>query len=67
MLKQNKLNTTINLNKIFDDVKAPLLMDFISLDVEGSELEVLSGVNFSKYNLELSLYATIYLSRSWRI
>ena len=43
---------TITLNKIFDDVKAPLLMDFISLDVEGSELEVLSGVNFSKYNFK---------------
>ena len=37
---------TITLHKIFDDVKAPRLMDFLSLDVEGTEFEVLNGINF---------------------
>lgn len=43
---------TITLHKIFDDVKAPRLMDFLSLDVEGTEFEVLNGINFSIYNFK---------------
>ena len=43
---------TITLNKIFEETKAPELMDFLSLDVEGSELEVLNGINFHNYNFK---------------
>lgn len=43
---------TTTLNQIFEDVDAPRLMDFLSLDVEGSELEVLNGINFLDYNFK---------------
>ena len=36
---------TITLNSIFEEINAPKLMDFLSLDVEGAELEVLNGIN----------------------
>ena len=31
---------------------APSLIDFLSLDVEGAELDVLKGINFSQYNFK---------------
>lgn len=37
------------LNSILDEANAPLVIDFISLDVEGAELEVLKGIDFNKY------------------
>lgn len=37
------------LNSILDDAGAPSVIDLLSLDVEGGELEVLSGVDHSKY------------------
>jgi FkbM family methyltransferase len=37
------------LNSILDDAGAPSVVDLLSLDVEGGELEVLSGVDHSKY------------------
>jgi len=37
------------LNSILDDAGAPQAIDLLSLDVEGGELEVLSGVDHSKY------------------
>ena len=37
------------LNSILIEAKAPNRIDFLSLDVEGSELEVLKGVNFESY------------------
>jgi len=43
---------TITLNKIFEDIKAPSLMDFLSLDVEGSEFEVLNGIDFIAHNFK---------------
>lgn len=43
---------TTTLNQIFEDVKAPIMMDFLSLDVEGSEIEVLNGINFDNYNFK---------------
>ena len=44
-LKEFFVETT-TLNQIFKDVKAPIMMDFLSLDVEGSEIEVLNGIDF---------------------
>ncbi len=43
---------TTTLNQIFEDVKAPIMMDFLSLDVEGSEIEVLNGIDFLDYNFK---------------
>ncbi|CDZ30625.1 Hypothetical protein, partial CDS, partial [Neorhizobium galegae bv. officinalis] len=38
------------LSTILDEGKAPALMDILSLDVEGAELEVLMGVDFDRHN-----------------
>jgi len=38
------------LNSLLKEAEAPALIDFLSLDVEGAELDVLKGVDFSKYN-----------------
>lgn len=46
---------TKTLDDIFQEVNAPKLIDFLSLDVEGSELEVLNGVNFTIYNFKFIL------------
>lgn len=40
---------TKTLTKILDECKAPLFIEYLSLDTEGSELEVLKGVDFNKY------------------
>ena len=37
------------LDSILDDAGAPTIIDLLSLDVEGGELEVLGGVDHSKY------------------
>ena len=48
-------STAITLTSLLDESKAPSLIDFISLDVEGAELEVLKGINFNKYNFKFML------------
>lgn len=40
------------LSHLLDDAKAPEFIDLLSLDVEGAELEVLKGVDFSKYKFK---------------
>lgn len=40
------------LESILDEAKSPEHMDLLSLDVEGSELEVLKGLNHSKYSFK---------------
>ena len=47
---------TTTLTQIFDDLHAPPLIDYLSLDTEGSELDILQGVDFNRYNF---LYITI--------
>lgn len=44
-----------NLNSILNQIKAPKVIDFFSLDVEGDEFEVLNGINFNKYNFKYFL------------
>lgn len=43
---------TRTLESILDEAKAPRLIDYLSLDVEGAELEVLKNFNFSKYRFK---------------
>jgi FkbM family methyltransferase len=43
------------LNAILSIANAPSLIDFLSLDVEGAELEVLKGVDFNKFNFKYML------------
>ena len=40
------------LNSILQKANAPSLIDFLSLDVEGAELDVLKGIDFKKYNFK---------------
>jgi len=46
------------LTKILDEVCAPNLVDFFSLDVEGFEDHVIKGINFDKYNFKFFLIET---------
>jgi FkbM family methyltransferase len=43
------------LTSILDASKSPLIIDFLSLDVEGAELAVLSGIDFGKYKFKFIL------------
>jgi hypothetical protein len=40
---------SITLNQILIDSKSPEVIDFFSLDVEGAEIEVLKGIDFTKF------------------
>jgi FkbM family methyltransferase len=46
------------LQSIFYEVGAPAVIDFMSLDVEGGELEVLNGIDFKKTNFDFILIET---------
>lgn len=47
--------TAATLNSILEKSKAPKEIDFLSLDVEGAELEVLKGINFEKFSFKYML------------
>jgi FkbM family methyltransferase len=40
---------TITLNDILEKYNAPTFIEYLSLDTEGSEYEILSAINFNKY------------------
>jgi len=40
---------TISFNDLLEKYKAPLFIEYLSLDTEGSELEILKSVNLKKY------------------
>ena len=52
-----------NLNSILDKIRAPKIIDFFSLDVEGDELKVLNGINFKKYKFNYILIETYHLKK----
>ena len=47
--------TAVTLNSILEKSKAPKEIDFLSLDVEGAELEVLKGIDFDKFSFKYML------------
>ena len=44
---------TISLTDVLDNANAPLFIEYMSLDTEGSEFEILKNFNFEKYTFGL--------------
>ena len=44
---------TISLEKLLDKYNAPKMIDYLSIDTEGSEFEILSNFNFEKYKFKV--------------
>ena len=44
---------TITLNDLLEKYNSPAFIDYLSLDTEGSELEILKSVNFKMYTFGL--------------
>tara|TARA_A100001035_G_scaffold266505_1_gene249576 strand:+ start:1669 stop:2373 length:705 start_codon:yes stop_codon:yes gene_type:complete len=51
------------LNSLLDESNAPNIIDFMSLDTEGSEFEVLNGIDFKNYNFKYMLIETNHFSK----
>ena len=45
--------TSVTLNDLLEEHRAPSFIDFISIDTEGSEYQILSGFDFKKYSFGL--------------
>jgi FkbM family methyltransferase len=45
--------TTISLEELLDKYNAPKMIDYLSIDTEGSEFDILKGVDFSKYQFRV--------------
>jgi FkbM family methyltransferase len=56
------LAPTRTLNSILVEVNAPFDIDFLSLDTEGAEFEVLNGIDFKKYKFKFMLIESDYFS-----
>ena len=50
--KKYKVNT-ISLNDMLAKYHAPDTIDYLSIDTEGSEFEILSSLDYNKYNIKI--------------
>jgi FkbM family methyltransferase len=55
---------SITLQKAMNLSNAPKLIDFFSLDVEGTEIEVLKGINFDEYKFKYILIESRNLDKT---
>lgn len=46
------------LNQILDECNSPAVIDFLNIDVEGSEMSVLKGIDYGKYQFKFILIET---------
>ena len=46
-------NTTVSLEDLLDFYDAPKEIDYLSIDTEGSEFEILNSFNFNKYKIKI--------------
>jgi len=51
------------MNSILKNANAPKIIDFLSLDTEGSEFEVLNGIDFRVYKFKYMLIETNYFNK----
>lgn len=51
--KTQIMTTTITLNDLLEKTNSPLFIEYLSLDTEGSELEILKSVDLKKYTFGL--------------
>lgn len=51
------------LSSLLDEISAPNIVDFLSLDVEGAELSVLQGIDFGKYQFKFILVESRDISK----
>ena len=51
-IHSEKLVETLTLERLLDEVNAPQTIDFLALNVEGSEYDVLSKFNFDAYKIQ---------------
>jgi FkbM family methyltransferase len=66
--KREKISVSCdNLTNILDKIKAPKIIDFFVLDVEGDELKILEGINFKKYKFKFMLIESGNFSKLNRI
>jgi hypothetical protein len=47
--KEKILVETITLNKLLEDNNAPLFIEYLSIDTEGSEFIILESIDFNNY------------------
>jgi FkbM family methyltransferase len=50
---EKKIFKTISMNDLLEKYSAPYKIDYISLDTEGTELEIIKTFNFIKYDVKL--------------
>lgn len=49
-----------SLTSLLDELNFPLNIDFISIDTENTELDVLKGIDINKYNIKLFVIENNY-------
>lgn len=63
-LEPYSLVKAMTLSSILEKCQAPKIIDLLSLDVEGAELEVLKGIDHKKYRFQMILIETRDLKRT---